>query len=102
MITACCASVRCMTTGPFARTALIAAAARAAHLVVDGPPVIFADPLAGTLLGADADELLAYHRRAGEHVVLAGARAQVTCRSRYTEDRLADGLRRGLRQYVIL
>jgi methyltransferase (TIGR00027 family) len=34
--------------------------------------------------------------------VLAGARAQVTCRSRYTEDSLAAAVRRGVTQYVIL
>jgi methyltransferase (TIGR00027 family) len=34
--------------------------------------------------------------------VLAGARAQVTCRSRYAEDRLADAIGRGIGQYVLL
>ncbi len=34
--------------------------------------------------------------------MLSGARAQVTCRSRYTEDRLADAVRRGTGQYVML
>jgi methyltransferase (TIGR00027 family) len=34
--------------------------------------------------------------------VLSGARAQVTCRSRYTEESLARGLRNGISQYVIL
>ncbi len=71
------------------QTALTAAAARAAHPLVDRPPYIFVDPLAGTLLGDRADELLEYHRRHGGHPVLSGARTQVTCRSRYTEDRLA-------------
>ena|SRR5579859_3579476 len=71
------------------QTALTAAAARAAHPIVDQAPFIFVDPLAGTLLGTRADELLDYHRRHGGHPVLSGARTQVTCRSRYTEDRLA-------------
>jgi methyltransferase (TIGR00027 family) len=34
--------------------------------------------------------------------VLSGARAQVTCRSRYAEDRLGDAVHRGIRQYVLL
>jgi methyltransferase (TIGR00027 family) len=34
--------------------------------------------------------------------VLAGARAQVVCRGRYAEDRLADAVARGVEQYVIL
>jgi methyltransferase (TIGR00027 family) len=78
---------------------MTAAAARAAHLIVDDEPHIFRDPLAETLLGERADELLAYHRRNGEHPILAGARAQVTCRARLAEGRV-DGS--GLDQYVIL
>jgi methyltransferase (TIGR00027 family) len=83
-------------------TALTAAAARAAHLIVDNDPPIFVDVLASRLLGDRADELLEYHRTSGTHPVLSGARAQVTCRSRYAEDRLARSVRRGLDQYVIL
>jgi methyltransferase (TIGR00027 family) len=83
-------------------TALTAAAARAAHLIVDGAPTIFADSLASRLLGEQAGELIGYHRAHGSHLVLATARAQVTCRSRYTEDRLAAAEQRGINQYVIL
>lgn len=87
---------------PPSQTALTAAAARAAHLIVDGDPPIFADVLAAALLGDLADEFIGYHRAHGTHLVLSTARAQATCRSRYTEDRLADGVRRGVTQYVIL
>ena len=83
-------------------TALTAAAARAAHLIVDNEPVIFADTLARAMLGERAEELISYHRAHGTHPVLAGARAQVTCRSRYAEDRLADAVGRGIGQYVLL
>jgi methyltransferase (TIGR00027 family) len=83
-------------------TALTAAAARAAHLIVDDFPPIFSDVMASALLGDRADELIGYHRAHGAHVVLSGARAQVTCRSRYTEDRLARCARNGVTQYVIL
>jgi methyltransferase (TIGR00027 family) len=83
-------------------TALTAAAARAAHLVVDDEPVIFADTLAAALLGDHADELISYHRLHGTHPVLAGARTQVICRGRYTEDSLARAVGRGVGQYVIL
>jgi O-methyltransferase involved in polyketide biosynthesis len=34
--------------------------------------------------------MVGYHRRSGDHIVLAGTRTQVTVRSRYTEQRLAD------------
>jgi len=91
-----------MEDGQPSFTALTAAAARAAHLVVDGEPLIFADTLAAALLGERAGELLSYHTSHGQHPVLAGARAQVTCRSRYTEDALARAIGRGVRQYVIL
>lgn len=83
-------------------TALTAAAARAAHLVVDRPPLIFADTLAETLLGAQAEEMLGYHRAYGDHLVLAAARAQATCRSRYTEEQVSRAVHSGIRQYVIL
>jgi len=88
--------------GP-SQTALTAAAARAAHLIVDQPPVIFADTLALDLLGDQAAGLVAYHRAHGDHVVLSGARGQATCRSRYTEDSLAASIAvGGIAQYVIL
>ena len=83
-------------------SALTAAAARAAHLLVDGEPTIFADTLAAALLGDRAQELIAYHERHGTHPVLAGARVQVTGRSRYTEDALARAVGGGVTQYVIL
>jgi methyltransferase (TIGR00027 family) len=84
------------------QTALTAAAARAAHLIVDGDPVIFADDLAAVLLGGQADEFISYHRAHGTHLVLSSARAQVLCRSRFTEDHLATCVRDGTTQYVIL
>jgi methyltransferase (TIGR00027 family) len=83
-------------------TAMTAAAARAAHLLVDGPPPIFADTLAATMLGDRADEFIDYHREHGDHPILAGARAQAVCRSRFTEDVLAERVSQGVDQYVIL
>ncbi|GII97601.1 class I SAM-dependent methyltransferase [Sinosporangium siamense] len=80
-------------------TALMAAAARAAHLVVDREPLLFEDTLAHTLLGESAEQLIGYHRAHGDHLILSGVRAQVTTRSHYTERRLAAS---GLPQYVIL
>ena len=90
------------TDGQPSFTALTAAAARAAHLIVDSGPPIFADTLAEAMLGERAGELIGFHRAHGTHPVLACARAQVACRSRYAEDRLADGVRRGIGQYVLL
>ena len=83
-------------------TALTAAAARAAHLVVDTEPLIFNDSLAATLLGDQSGPLLGYHRARGSHDVLAVARTTVVTRSRFTEERLAAAARRGTAQYLIL
>lgn len=66
-------------------TALTAAAARAAHLIVDAEPKIFTDEFAAPLLGDYGDQLLAYHRDNPEDPILAGGRTQVLCRGRYTE-----------------
>ncbi|MET9258869.1 class I SAM-dependent methyltransferase [Amycolatopsis sp. NPDC004079] len=81
------------------RTALLSAAARAAHLLVDDHPAIFTDPLVHRLLGERAEELLSYHQVYGSHPALSGARASVVTRSRYTENRLAE---MAVDQYVIL
>ena len=91
-----------MENGQPSLTALTAAAARAAHLIVDHEPLIFADTQALALLGDRAGELVSYHELHAAHPVLAGARTQVTCRARYTEDSLARAARRGVTQYVIL
>ncbi|MCO5972786.1 class I SAM-dependent methyltransferase [Actinoallomurus soli] len=88
--------------GKPSQTALTAAAARAAHLIVDDEPRIFADTLAYTLLGDEAENLVRYHRLHGDHPILAEARSMATVRSRYTEDRLAEAGARGVTQYVIL
>ena len=86
------------TKGP-SRTAMVAAAGRAAHLIVDRAPHLFQDTVAETLLGERAAELLSYHRESGDHPVLSGTRSQVSARSHYTEARLAAG---DFEQYVIL
>ena len=89
-----------METSPPSFTALAAAAARAAHLLVDAEPFIFADTLAAALLGERAEELMSYHRLHGTHPVLAGARAQVSCRGRYTETALGRAISHGVTQDI--
>ncbi|MFD0692017.1 class I SAM-dependent methyltransferase [Actinomadura fibrosa] len=86
-----------MAEGRPSRTALAAAAARAAHPLVDDEPLIFTDPLVSPLLGGLADEMIGYHRSSGDHLILAGTRTVTTVRSRYTEGRLG-----GHGQYVVL
>jgi methyltransferase (TIGR00027 family) len=88
--------------GQPSQTAMTAAAARAAHLLFDAEPRIFADTLAAALLGDEAENFLRYHREHGDHPLLAGTRAQAACRSRFTEDQLERAAARGIAQYVIL
>jgi methyltransferase (TIGR00027 family) len=81
---------------------MTAAAARAAHLIVDESPFIFGDTRAAALLGNRADELIGYHRLHSTHPILSAARGQVICRSRFAEDRLAEAVAARVRQYVLL
>jgi methyltransferase (TIGR00027 family) len=81
------------------QTALLAAAARAAHPIVDHEPFIFVDPFAEALLGQQAD-FIGYHRKHGDHTILVGVRTQATIRARLTEDRLRAAS--DVRQYLIL
>ena len=84
------------------QTALLSAAARAAHPLVDAEPLLHVDPLAATLLGAAAGEMISYHRLQGDHPILSSARVMVTCRARFTEERVLAAARTGVRQHVVL
>jgi methyltransferase (TIGR00027 family) len=86
-----------MTDSP-SQTALLAAAGRAAHPIVDHEPFIFVDPCAEALLGEQAG-FIDYHRQNGDHTILVGVRTQATIRARLTEERL---LSSGAGQYIIL
>jgi methyltransferase (TIGR00027 family) len=83
------------------RTAQGAALHRAAHQLVDLPPV-FDDPLALRIVGEEA----AGELRAGRdrHALSESAflRAFIATRSRFTEDSLAEAYESGVRQYAIL
>lgn len=87
--------------GQPSRTALGAARHRAVHQILEIPRV-FDDPLALRIIGAG--EAAAVHARL-EPERAPGARAMrafLVMRSRYAEDRLAEGVARGVRQYVVL
>lgn len=102
-----------MPTGP-SGTALGAALLRAAHLMLDAPPLIVVDELAMPLRGIQSTEafhirLTALHDEAARvigHAHAAAAframRAAVLIRSRYTEDTVVAALAQGITQYVIL
>ncbi len=86
-----------MKTGHASQTALRVAIRRAAHQLVDLPPVLD-DPIALPLLGGG-------YRRDLEramHRVARDFRGFMAARTRYVEDRLADAVANGTTQYVIL
>ena len=70
-----------MDAGRPSRTAVATAAARAAHLAIDHEPRIFADRLAGVLLGELAPDLVDAHRDPTNAVALASMRVAMTARS---------------------
>ena len=86
-----------METGKASKTALGVAIRRAAHQLMDRPPVLD-DPIAVRLIGSG------YRGKLGRasHPVGRDFRAFMAVRSRYTEDRLAEAVANGVTQYVIL
>lgn len=83
------------------RTAQGAALHRAAHQLLDHPPV-FADPLALRIVGEEAAGELRAGRDPHAMTGAAGLRAFIAARSRFSEDCLAAAMARGVRQYVLL
>jgi methyltransferase (TIGR00027 family) len=87
-----------MRSGSPSRTALAAAAHRAAHQVLEGGR-IFADPLALRILG---DEGEAAVREAEADPSKRRMRLFIAVRTRFAEDALAAAVERGVRQLVVL
>lgn len=89
-----------MLTDQPSQTARRVAVRRAVHQVWDYPRV-FDDPVALKIIGAEeAAELM--RSRPEEPTPELRLRAFLAARSRYAEDKLAEALARGVRQYVIL
>jgi methyltransferase (TIGR00027 family) len=86
-----------MQTGQASKTALRVAMRRAAHQLMDNPPVLD-DPIAVRLVGA----AFARDMERAQHKVARGFRAFMAVRSRYVEDQLAVAVERGVAQYVVL
>lgn len=86
-----------MKTGRASKTALGVAIRRAAHQLMDCPPVLD-DPLAVRLVGPGYRR----HMKRATHPVARDFRAFMAARSRYVEDRLAEAVANGVAQYVIL
>lgn len=86
-----------METGRASKTALGVAIRRAAHQLVDQPPVLV-DPIAMRLVGSGHPRLM----ERAMHPVGRDFRAFMAVRSRYTEDQLAAAVALGVTQYVVL
>ena len=84
------------------RTAASVAFRRAAHQLIDRPPV-FVDPIAIKLVSPEGQAVLArnpWHRNGGAFA--AALRAFLAVRSRIAEDQLALAVAAGVKQYVVL
>ena len=82
-------------------TAQGAAAHRAAHQLLESPPV-FADALAVRVLGSEGRKQLELTLPRRSHPSSRAMRAFIVMRSRYAEDELARAFGQGVRQYVVL
>jgi len=87
-----------MQAGRPSRTALAAAAHRAAHQLIEGGR-IFADPLAVRILGQDEETI---RREANEHASRRRMRLFIAVRTHFAESALAAAVAGGARQVVIL
>ena len=87
-----------MNEGRPSRTAQRVAVRRAAHQLLDRP-LIFEDPFALRIIGADA---AAATEAKADGRVSGSFRAFMAVRSRFAEDELARAVERGVRQYVVL
>lgn len=86
-----------MKTGRASRTAWAVAQRRAAHQLLEDPPV-HVDPIAVPLLGAQFE----VDREKQKHRVAIAFRLFMAARSRYAEDQLATAVAAGVDQYVLL
>jgi methyltransferase (TIGR00027 family) len=86
-----------METGRASKTALGVAIRRAAHQMMDRPPVLD-DPIAVRLVGPGYPR----HMERAMHRVARDFRAFMAVRSRYVEDKLAEAVAQGVTQYVVL
>ncbi len=90
-----------MRAGCPSKTAQFAAVRRAVHQLFDIPHV-FDDPLALRMLDLDDTTAFTTECFSAYLPLFRYARAYIAARSRYAEDRLAEAVASGVRQYVLL
>lgn len=83
------------------RTALRVAVRRAAHQILETPPV-FTDPLAMAILGPEGRVWVEEEKARVDQPASRALRAFLAARSRYAEEELARAVTAGVRQYVLL
>lgn len=88
-------------SGGIGVTALRVAVRRAAHQCIDQPRV-FDDPLAVRIIGEREAAKLRSRIGGKEREWNISLRAWIAARSRYAEDRLAEAVRIGVREYIVL
>lgn len=88
-------------TGEPSRSASRVAKLRGAHQLLD-EPIVFEDPLALPILGADLEAQVREDPFQYNDPLSRGLRASLVVRSRAAEDELARAVRAGVRQYVVL
>ncbi|HEX4335798.1 MAG TPA: class I SAM-dependent methyltransferase [Polyangiaceae bacterium] len=84
------------------RTAFRVASWRAAHQLLERPPLVLDDPLALRILGKEEEARLRATAWTGRNRASDAGRSFIVARARFAEDTLADAVRRGVAQYVVL
>lgn len=84
------------------RTAVGVAVLRWLHQSIDGEPKILDDPISGPLLGESVLRTVATHLGDPHAPSVRELRAHVVLRSRFSEDRLAAAVARGVTQLIVL
>jgi len=84
------------------KTALATAYLRAAHQLLDDPPLLLSDPIGLTLLGPLAADTI--RGALARHQSPAGKalRAHVVLRSRFAEERLEEATTKGVARYILI
>ncbi len=83
-------------------TAYGVAVRRATHQLCDAPPLVFADPFAVPILGPHGPAQLEKAAPDRNTLPNLALRARLVARSRLAEDKLAEAVANGTRQYVLL
>lgn len=91
-----------MSTRKFSHTALATAYIRAAHQLLDAAPLILEDSVGEMLLGPAARQRILDEPERYQTPEAKALRAHIVLRSRFAEDRLAEAVQRGIKQYVVL